>query len=1340
MAWSNDPQLQQLAEILTRTISPDPNVRRPAENALCSRESELGFPVILLKLVDSGSADLTVRATAAIAFKNIIKKRWAQEEGEPSLLHDSDRATVKEFVVDLMLRSPEIVLKQLSEAVSIIGKHDFPKKWPELVPYMTTKFQSGDFHVINGVLRTASSLFQKYKHEFASNELFTEIKYVLENFAQPFTSLFVATIDLTVQKSADIQSLNVLVSSLVLMAEIFYCLNYQDLPEFFEDNMNIWMSKFLELLQFQNEALQKQETDGPGLLEKLRTQICENVCLYATKYREEFEPYLAKFVASIWHLLTSIGLHWKYDLLVSQAIDFLASVAKQSHNKGLFEDPNTLGSICENVILPNMKFRESDLEIYEDSPEEYIQRDIDGSDSATRRRSACDLVKSLAIHFEEKITHVFSGYIKALLDAYSTNPAELWPQKDTAIYLVTSLAVKAQTAKFGATQVNQLVNINSFYRDHILPELQSPNVDSIPVIKSDALRYVLVFRSLLEPDLIKGTLLLLPKLMAAKSVVTRSYASNLVDKTLLLRGQDGLGLVRPEELLPQADTLLKALFDVLNMTGSRENEFAMKAILRCLVSLGDKCIPVLAHLLPVLTVKVAEVSQNPSQPHFNHALFESLGFSIRLVCRTTPQAIGTFEDVLFPTFQQILSQDVQDFVPYVFQVLSLLIEFRSMHSLPLPDPYKVLFPILLTPVLWDRPGFVPPLVRLISAFICIQRDTLLAEDSSRENTLLGILQRLIQSKARDQEGFALLTAMFQSFSDSFWAVHEQKILLVLFQRLSSNRTPKYSKALILFFCRLVLARGPKHFMDTVEKIQAKMFGMVLRNLFTQDIGKMGTLREEKLAIVGSTQLLEFVLSVPEYTECWAPLLDATLTLFEKVGPGAGAEGDTAPSEQFVELESSEGYQAAYSKLQFAKQEDVEDVKLQSIKDPRAKASNMSLTCALSNEVPEEPVVSPVSGAIFEKRLAVKYISENGVDPINSQPISVDQLIDVKTPPVVKPRPPSITSIPAILKALQDEWDAVMLHSFQLRQQLQTARQELSHALYQHDAACRVIARQNKELTAAREALATLKPQANIPSAVAEAGGPAAIPAQAGMEAAPQVQEVESGPLSQEVITKLLEKATVLTQERKKRGKSVPEDLMSQDAIRGFKTLASHPGLHSAGAPGILCLDIHAADTSRVVTGGQDKNATVFNKETEQVIAILKGHTKKVSRVVYHPTEDVVVTCSPDTHIRIWDVGTSQTMHLITAHSGPVTGLSLHATGDYILSTSLDQHWAFSDIRTGRVLTQVTDQSNPVALTAAQFHPDGLIFATGTSDAQIKIWDLKERANVANFPEKRFPVP
>ncbi|XP_067916272.1 pre-mRNA-processing factor 19-like [Heterodontus francisci] len=136
---------------------------------------------------------------------------------------------------------------------------------------------------------------------------------------------------------------------------------------------------------------------------------------------------------------------------------------------------------------------------------------------------------------------------------------------------------------------------------------------------------------------------------------------------------------------------------------------------------------------------------------------------------------------------------------------------------------------------------------------------------------------------------------------------------------------------------------------------------------------------------------------------------------------------------------------------------------------------MSLLCWISNEVPEHPCVSPVSNHVFERRLIEKYIAENGTDPINGQPLSEDQLIDIKASHPIRPKPPSATSIPAILKALQDEWDAVMLHSFTLRQQLQTTRQELSHALYQHDAACRVIARLTKEVTAAREVRFIVRP-------------------------------------------------------------------------------------------------------------------------------------------------------------------------------------------------------------------------------------------------------------------------
>lgn len=302
----------------------------------------------------------------------------------------------------------------------------------------------------------------------------------------------------------------------------------------------------------------------------------------------------------------------------------------------------------------------------------------------------------------------------------------------------------------------------------------------------------------------------------------------------------------------------------------------------------------------------------------------------------------------------------------------------------------------------------------------------------------------------------------------------------------------------------------------------------------------------------------------------------------------------------------------------------------------------------------------------------------------------------------------------------------MLHSFTLRQQLQTARQELSHALYQHDAACRVIARLQKEVSAAREALATLKPQAaGYTTAPSQPEVPAA------QESMDTTEEAPPAEMTAEIQQKLQDTAAILTAERKKRGKKIPEGLTPAESLSKFEQLTSHPGLHSASVPGILALDL-SGDTSRAITGGADKNAVVFQKGTEQVVAVLKGHAKKVTGVVYHPKEDVGITASPDSTVKIWGVESASCRQTIRTHDGPVTGISLHATGDYVLSSSVDENWAFSDIQTGQVISKGNDPSAPTALTCAQFHPDGLIFGTGTSDSIIKIWDLKERSNVANF--------
>lgn len=126
-------------------------------------------------------------------------------------------------------------------------------------------------------------------------------------------------------------------------------------------------------------------------------------------------------------------------------------------------------------------------------------------------------------------------------------------------------------------------------------------------------------------------------------------------------------------------------------------------------------------------------------------------------------------------------------------------------------------------------------------------------------------------------------------------------------------------------------------------------------------------------------------------------------------------------------------------------------------------------------------MSKLSGSVFEKRLIEKYIQENGKDPVSGEDLTLDDLLPIKTARVVRPRPPTLTSIPALLSTFQNEWDALALETYNLNEQLSRTREELATALYQHDAAVRVIARLTRERDEARDALSRVSVSAGAPS-------------------------------------------------------------------------------------------------------------------------------------------------------------------------------------------------------------------------------------------------------------------
>ncbi|KAM3326842.1 pre-mRNA-processing factor 19 [Capsicum chacoense] len=391
-----------------------------------------------------------------------------------------------------------------------------------------------------------------------------------------------------------------------------------------------------------------------------------------------------------------------------------------------------------------------------------------------------------------------------------------------------------------------------------------------------------------------------------------------------------------------------------------------------------------------------------------------------------------------------------------------------------------------------------------------------------------------------------------------------------------------------------------------------------------------------------------------------------------------------------------------------------------------------MNCSISGEVPEDPVVSKKSGLLFERRLIERHISDFGKCPVTGEPLTVDDIIPVKTGKIVKPRPVQAASIPGMLGMFQIEWDGLMLSNFSLEQQLHTARQELSHALYQHDAACRVIARLKKERDDARAFLA--QAQRQIPMAATTAVGTTALSnglrAAEDEEMGPEGKKIRPG-ISHSVIETLTECNAALSQQRKKR--QIPATLAPVDAVERYTQLNSYP-LHKTTKPGILSLDIHYAKDI-IATGGVDSNAVVFNRPSGQIISTLSGHSKRVTSVKFAADGEIVVSGSADKTVRVWQSSENENYdcrHVLKDHTAEVQAVTVHATNNYFVTASLDSTWCFYDLSSGLCLTQVADASESEGYTSAAFHPDGLILGTGTSGSLVKIWDVKSQANVAKF--------
>eukprot|EP00934_Nitzschia_sp_Nitz4_P005159 Nitzschia sp. Nitz4//scaffold6_size259037//92749//94444//NITZ4_001064-RA/size259037-augustus-gene-0.289-mRNA-1//1//CDS//3329556863//5149//frame0 len=396
---------------------------------------------------------------------------------------------------------------------------------------------------------------------------------------------------------------------------------------------------------------------------------------------------------------------------------------------------------------------------------------------------------------------------------------------------------------------------------------------------------------------------------------------------------------------------------------------------------------------------------------------------------------------------------------------------------------------------------------------------------------------------------------------------------------------------------------------------------------------------------------------------------------------------------------------------------------------------MFFTCELSGEsltTTQEEIVATPSGHLCLKRLLLTKLAENGgVDPFEPpRPLSQDQLITIQpftgssASGSAIPRPPQATSLPNLLHCIQSEYDALVLELFDTRKALEETRKELSQALYQNDAAVRVVARLSMERDAARQELERWDASRGpAPSNTADAGADAEQPPAKRVKTS---LTRLSNDLPEAVLQAMTDTWQSLHANRKGLLKALAAKAVAPTADwKSLSTSTWH------GDSPVICL-----------ASNQDLVATASNQQ----LVLSSASTKEVQQTI--PLDATPVSL----HVRPNDENASTNSWVLALNDGrlwvnkdgsltkhdalpdtPWLQAQLHPTNNHVCGITADGRVLVRSLEDASSLSEFRPPT-PAVYTCGAIHPDGLLYAAGTATGEVHLWDFKSKTLASRLQE------
>ena len=703
--------------------------------------------------------DIKLRISACLFLKNYIQDYFYDSSNKAVLnknkiMDENSKAHFKDNVLQLLLNIENKFLPHFIEMIKLIvqNANGYLVIWPKLMNFIGDVLKKHDFSKSKHIYDLLPKIIKRYHIESKSEPLFREIINTMNYICQPMTEDALNIIKIFNNydpKNVNNEYMTQLLQMMNKIMSVFYSLNYQDFPEFFEDHLQDWITILNDTVLLPNKSSNMSLVkDLKQLVLKLKAKTLKNINLYYSNYYEDVEQYVQLFCSSVWTVMCQCKTNDNFSKLMKELLDFFKYGFQMRRMNNL--NMGQLNQIIENIILPNMIMSEKESEEFLDNPIEFLKIEFEEYDMSSNKYFSINLLQLIISNFPDVNKQIIGPKINTFLSEYNKDKIKNSNKKLIVINLLFASCIKTFAQRFGVTELNPnsvFNNIESLINEIFIKEFQSYN--SPVIIQVYALKFLSTFRlQISDKNKLGQIILMLLEILNNCGEVTQ-YAC-LLCLDLIINMKD-LQTRKPStlEIVNNDNIFNKLISSLLNFISKNTNIFAMRCFYRTLKLTQDQKLQSLADSINTSMDTILKlIIKSPQTDEFNYYYFETCAlimkkFLIKNNNNIELDLVKKFENSLRADLNSILQNNITDLLGYTFQLFAFYLYITNDNN----EFYQnILTTILTNEKMWDinMKYLFPPSIEFIKVILITNKQ--FCENKEVINLIFKICKILLENK------------------------------------------------------------------------------------------------------------------------------------------------------------------------------------------------------------------------------------------------------------------------------------------------------------------------------------------------------------------------------------------------------------------------------------------------------------------------------------------------------------------------------------------------------------------------------------------------------------------